>query len=140
MDKDKKDEYVPKKSNLSDFKVHDCVVVVMEHNNRNESWRDNKYRGVITAIGGDWLEVKQADGTITEISTTEPFLDEKYSLVLSDYSEISFRDDIEKSLKVAERELEEATEKLSEVINWKDSYNNEVSALQKVLRWARNIK
>lgn len=140
MEPEKKEEYTPKESNLSQYKVHDCVVVALEYNNRKESWRDNRYKGIVIAIGGDWLSIKQADGSVHDIETTENYVDEKYLIVLSDYSEIEFAQDIDREVAKAKRVLTEAGEKMDQVTEWRHVFNSEVSVMRKLLKWASNVR
>lgn len=116
----------------TNHKVYDCVQVIEDYiKEEGVTWRNRTTTGVIVAINEGYVALKTPDGTLTEIVKSED-----YKITVTDFSEIEYRKQIERAVAAKQRDLENATDALNEVIAWNEDFNDN-SIIARIIRWSK---
>lgn len=119
--------------------LHD-IIAITKHQNVNEdgtkagySWYAGTTYGVVTAVTDGRIEY------LDECKATRSYVvdeqDKNYHYSISKGSEIIFREDIEKAVQSAEKEVVEKQKEVDRLIDWAEEFERDIAFLSKLERW-----
>lgn len=114
------------------IRIHDVVMVKRTYTDPDKSWYGGEYIGVIIALDEESITIKNERG---DEATYKKGVDGDYTTTISLYSEIEFRNKIEKAIKSQNNYIDQALEKLDEITKWQHDFLNDVSLFARLTRW-----
>lgn len=114
---------------MENIKLHDTVMIKRTIKDRERSYYDKTFYGVVVELGEKTMSIKDALSERQEFNIT---LDSEYTYEISEVSELDFVSHIDEQLDIADKRYNEATEKYNDILRWKKQYKFEITLLGKL--------
>lgn len=124
------------------FEIHDTVLI--KSTGHNYSWYDQEIYGVVMKVSDKEMTVKKPDGEMYEykvddLKAQKADKDPNLATVIEKIAHQLYKEEIEKAVdlsrKTMEEQLQQSVNKHKALLEWKESYQNEISFFARLKRF-----